>query len=35
MRHDLSGHGIELNLFPATFHQAVIGFSHPFREREL
>ena len=29
MLHDLSGQGIELNLFPATFHEAIIDFSHP------
>ena len=35
MLDDLSGQGIELNLFPATFHEAIINFSHPLGQRQF
>ena len=35
MLDDLSGQGIELNLFPATFHEAIIDFSHPLGQRQF
>ena len=35
MLDDLSRQSIELNLFAATFHEAIINFSHPFGQGQF